>query len=49
MSDQPTLPEILALLTWEQITDDGIITLEEVEAMLRAKGIDPCALDYLYE
>lgn len=49
MADQPTLPEILALLTWEQITEDGVITLDEVDAMLRAKGLDPDALDYLYE
>lgn len=49
MPDQPTLAEIIDSLTWEQITSDGIITLGEVEAMLRAKGVDPDALDYLYD
>lgn len=43
------LQEIIADLTWEQIVADGIITTEEIDAMLRTKGLDPRALDYLYE
>jgi hypothetical protein len=49
MADQPTLPEILASLTWEQITEDGIITIDEIEAALRAQGQDPAEFDHLYE
>lgn len=48
-ADEPTpqssgvrsIAEMLADLTWEQITADGIITLEEIEEMLRAKGLNP--------
>lgn len=49
MPDQPTITEILALLTWEQITSDGIITIEEIDAALRAQGHDPTEFDHLYE
>ena len=49
MPNQPTLTEIIASLTWEQIIEDGIITLEEIEASLVAKGLDPCKFDYLYD
>lgn len=40
---------MLADLTWEQITEDGIVTIDEIDEMLRSKGLDPNALDYLYE
>lgn len=44
-----TLAEIIADLTWEDLFADGITTLEEIEVDLRAKGLDPDALDYLYK
>ena len=44
-----TIAEMLADLTWEQVTADGVITIEEVDAMLRAKGLDPNEFDYLYK
>ena len=40
---------MIADLTWDQITADGVITTEEIDAMLRAKGLDPNEFDYLYE
>lgn len=46
---QLTVAEMLADLTWEQLTSDGIITLDEIEADLRAKGLDPNKYDYLYD
>lgn len=48
-SGERALPEIIADLTWEQIVEDGITTTEEIDAMLRAKGVDPNKYDYLYE
>lgn len=45
----PTVAEMVARLTWEQVVADGVITLDEIDAMLRAKGLDPNALDYLYD
>ncbi|SEC38580.1 hypothetical protein SAMN04489844_2199 [Nocardioides exalbidus] len=58
MSDEPetpdakperTLAEIIADLTWEDLVADGFITIEEIEADLRARGLDPNKYDYLYE
>jgi hypothetical protein len=43
------LADIIAELTWEDLTADGYTTLEEIEAELRAKGLDPNKYDYLYE
>ena len=40
---------MLADLTWEQVIADGVVTIEEIDAMLRAKGLNPNELDYLYE
>lgn len=48
-SDEQTLEEIIADLTWEQILADGVITTEEIDASLRAEGLDPRALDHLYD
>lgn len=44
-----SLEEIIAGLTWEDLVADGIITTDEIAASLRAKGLDPNALDHLYE
>jgi hypothetical protein len=41
MAERPTIAEMLCDLTWEQLTDDGIITLDEIDDSLRARGIDP--------
>lgn len=49
MEDERSLAEIIESLTWEQITEDGITTVEEIDAMLRAKGLDPNKYDYLYD
>lgn len=49
MSDERTFQQIISDLTWEDIVADGITTLEEIEADLRAKGLDPNKYDYLYE
>lgn len=46
---QPTVAELLADLTWEDLTSDGVITLDEIDAEFRAKGLDPDKYDYLYE
>lgn len=45
----PAIAEMIANLTWEQILADGVITTEEVDDMLRTKGLDPRALDHLYD
>lgn len=42
-----TLAEEFADLTWQEIEADGVITLEEIEADLRAKGYDTDDLDAL--
>ena len=47
--DTRTVAELLEGLTWEDLVADGIITLEEVEADLRAKDLDPNKHDYLYD
>lgn len=46
---QRTVAELIADLTWDDLVADGIITLGEIEADLRAKGLDPCKYDYLYD
>lgn len=43
------LQEIIADLTWDELAAGGIITLDEIDALLRAKGLDPTAYDYLYD
>ena len=43
MSEGRTQREIIADLTWDDLVADGIITLEEIEASLRAKGVEPYA------
>ncbi|MCD6641110.1 MAG: hypothetical protein LT071_14505 [Nocardioides sp.] len=45
----PTVAELLVDLTWEDLTSDGVITLDQIDAELRAKGLDPNKYDYLYE
>jgi hypothetical protein len=49
MAHERSLREVIADLTWEQIVKDGIITADEIDADLRAKGLDPCKYDYLYD
>lgn len=49
MPERLSVAQMIAALTWEQIAEDGIITMEEVDAMLRAKGCDPSEYDHLYE
>lgn len=44
-----TLREQFDELTWAEIEADGIITLDEIDAELRAKGLDPGEYDYLYD
>lgn len=46
---QPTVAKLLDDLTWDELTSDGVITLDEIDAELRAKGLDPNEYDYLYE
>lgn len=48
-TDSPTVAELIAKLSWEQVVADGVITIEEIDVMLRAKGLDPQALDHLYD
>ena len=49
MPTDRSLAEIIAELTWDDLVADGVITIEEIEADLRAKGFDPCEYDYLYD
>ncbi|WP_165356835.1 hypothetical protein [Nocardioides zhouii] len=44
-----SLREIIEDLTWDDIVADGLTTTDEIEAQLRAKGVDPTMYDYLYE
>ena len=44
-----SLAEIIQDLTWEDVLADGVITTQEIDASLRAKGLDPNGLDHLYE
>lgn len=46
---KPTLQELLDEITWEDIVADGITTIEEIEEMMRAKGVDPYEFDDLYD
>ncbi|MFC0221192.1 hypothetical protein [Nocardioides zeicaulis] len=48
-ASERTLAEIIADLTWEDIVADGVTTTEEIDAALRARGLDPNRYDYLYE
>ena len=36
-----SINELLADLTWEDLTSDGIITIEEIEDSIRAQGLGP--------
>ncbi|UFN46438.1 hypothetical protein [Nocardioides okcheonensis] len=44
-ADEPSIADIIAGPTWEELTSDGIITLDELDSMIRAKGGDPSAYD----
>jgi hypothetical protein len=46
---EKSLIELFGELTWEQIEADGIITQDEIEQELEAKGYPPDSHDYLYE
>ena len=48
-TEQKSLQDLLGEVTWEDITADGIITIEEIERELKAKGYDPAEYDHLYE
>lgn len=49
MHEQPSIQQMLAELTWEDLVSDGMITSEEIDAALKARGHDPEDLMYLYE
>lgn len=49
VSLRPSPDDLLSELDWADIMADGVITMEEIEASLRAKGVDPDALDYPFE
>jgi hypothetical protein len=46
---EQSLQDLLGKTTMDQIKADGIITIDEVEDALRAKGLDPEKYDHLYE
>ena len=46
---QQSLHDLLGEMTWDEITSAGIITIEEIETALRAKGLDPEEFDHLPE
>jgi hypothetical protein len=48
-TQEKSLIERLGEVTWEQIKADGIITQDEIEAELQAKGYPPDSHDYLHE
>lgn len=48
-SQEQSIQDLLGKVTWEEIVADGIVTTEEIDAALKAKGYDPEDLMHLYE
>jgi hypothetical protein len=43
------LKELVDATTWDMIMADGVITQDEIEAALEAKGYPPDSHDYLHD